>query len=605
MEIKADVKSISKLKDYFFIVPDYQREYVWKADDQVEQFIVDIENEYEPLISNQRGYFIGSIIIVANHNKYDVIDGQQRLTTIMLALCALRDLLRKQTLDTKQNKYLKSIEELLTDFDIETDVEQLRLELQYEESKDFLEKLINSQQYEDHKTSSIKRMQEAYDKLKIHFEQILSESLDNLIDYVRYFLSKVELVIIESENLSSALKIFETINQRGAGLNAMDLVKNLLFSQANTSDFEKIKDIWKEIMSNLQECREDSSPLRFLRYFIIARYHNGVIREDELYKWFISAEGEKLLQYKTNPLMLAKDLKVMSKRYSDLVIATELVNDGGNYPNVTNIGYVNKYRSRQHLILLLALNQNASTEVIEYLAKQLESLFFYTITLGIQAKYNEANFTKWAIKLRGKSTIAEIANVTENEIVPYVKERLEDFKNRFKTIVHYNYSPLYRERYILGKLENTVRRLCNIPVHGNNFIGGLQIEHILPQTPKNGILSDNFVDLSDYNNYVYRLGNTTLLEGMINQAVNKFNDLNSDWFQKKQLEYSNSDIISSKLLNNDFSIGTHTALNRFKAQYDFEFDAWNKESIEKRQNILLAIAFETWKFNEKNINLDF
>ena len=47
MDINADVKSISQLKDYFFLVPDYQREYVWKPDDQVEQFIIDIDNEFD------------------------------------------------------------------------------------------------------------------------------------------------------------------------------------------------------------------------------------------------------------------------------------------------------------------------------------------------------------------------------------------------------------------------------------------------------------------------------------------------------------------------------------------------------------------------------
>lgn len=43
MKIEADVKNISKLSDYYFLVPDYQREYVWKVDDQVEQFIMDLD----------------------------------------------------------------------------------------------------------------------------------------------------------------------------------------------------------------------------------------------------------------------------------------------------------------------------------------------------------------------------------------------------------------------------------------------------------------------------------------------------------------------------------------------------------------------------------
>ena len=64
MKIDAKVQSISKLKDYFFLVPDYQREYVWKPDDEVEQFLIDIENEYSPDAKEQRNYFLGSIIIV-------------------------------------------------------------------------------------------------------------------------------------------------------------------------------------------------------------------------------------------------------------------------------------------------------------------------------------------------------------------------------------------------------------------------------------------------------------------------------------------------------------------------------------------------------------
>ena len=66
MKIDAKVQSISKLKDYFFLVPDYQREYVWKPDDEVEQFLIDIENEYSPDAKEQRNYFLGSIIIVNN-----------------------------------------------------------------------------------------------------------------------------------------------------------------------------------------------------------------------------------------------------------------------------------------------------------------------------------------------------------------------------------------------------------------------------------------------------------------------------------------------------------------------------------------------------------
>lgn len=66
MEVKAEVLSIAKLSDYFFVVPDYQREYVWKEDDEVEQFLQDIDNEVE----SGQSYFIGSIIIGKHSLNY-------------------------------------------------------------------------------------------------------------------------------------------------------------------------------------------------------------------------------------------------------------------------------------------------------------------------------------------------------------------------------------------------------------------------------------------------------------------------------------------------------------------------------------------------------
>lgn len=602
MEIKAEVKSISKLKDYFFLVPDYQREYVWKPDDQVEQFIIDIDNEFEPGVSNQKSYFIGSIIIVENNGKFDVIDGQQRLTTIILSLCAFRYLLKPLELDSKQKKYLQTIEELLSDFDINTDETKLRLELQYEESKDYLSKLIQCQEYQDEITPSIKKMDQAYNKLKSHFESYLKEGLDNLTDFARYFLTRIELVVIESENLSSALKIFETINQRGAGLNAMDLVKNLLFSQAKESEFQSIKDTWKDITTNLQACNEDNSPLRFLRYFLMARYHDGIIREDDIYKWIISPEGKKATLYETQPLAFAKELNKISKRYSELVVATELVKDGGMYPNITNIGFVNKYKSRQHLILLLALDVNCTKYEIEYLGEQIESFFFFSNTIGIQAKNNERLFAIWAGKLRGMKSIDDIKDVVATTMVPYISEKTPQFKSEFLNIRHGAYNPLYRLRYVLGKIENTVLAKSGLPIKGHDFFDGLQIEHILPQTPKDDVLPADFLDKDEYYGSVYKLGNVALLESTINQAVNNFNDMTADWYQKKQNEYTKSDVVTTNLIHHEYSIGKNTAINKFKADYKYSFDNWKKETVLDRQKVLMELAIETWKFNGKRID---
>ena len=240
---------------------------------------------------------------------------------------------------------------------------------------------------------------------------------------------------------------------------------------------------------------------------------------------------------------------------------------------------------------------------IEYLAKQIESFFFFSSTLRIQAKTNESLFVQWAEKLRNLTTIDEIACVIEKTMLPYLLDKVGVFKAEFITLSHGVYNPLYRLRYVLGKIENTVLEKLHSPVCGHQFYNDLQIEHILPQSPKNGSIPLEFLSEEEYYSYVYRLGNVTLIESMINQAVNNYNDLSTDqWFYDKQSEYGKSSVCLTKLLDSKFYIGVNTALNRFKNDFQYNFTGWNKSSVEARQKILLELVFDTWRINDLRLD---
>ena len=566
MKIEADVKNISKLSDYYFLVPDYQREYVWKVDDQVEQFIMDLDNEYQPEQKDQNGYFLGSVIIVKNEEKHDVIDGQQRLTTIVITMCALRDLLkdRLDTLDKKGLEYLKTIEEWLSSYDINSEENLIRLDLQYEESRGFISRLIEGQTNTFAETASVKKMADAYDHIRDYLKYQLQDSLNGLISFARFFLTKVELVVIESENLSSALKIFETINQRGASLNAMDLVKNLIFSQIKEEQFSAIKTTWKSITNNLESCGESDNPLRFLRYFLMARYHHGILREDDIYKWIISAEGELSLQYKTRPMVLVKELEKLSERYANLVNATNEAaywRENIRFPNVSNIGYINKYRSRQHLVLLMALDISCSDDVMDFLGAQLESFLFFTNTMAIQSKTYEQRFTQWAVKLRDVKTKAEVANVVSATLIPFVVERLDEFKERFSIINDYNFTPQYRQRYVLGRLENHIRHLCGFPEKSQQAIQQMQIEHILPQALVNEYWINRFQP-QEHVYWLHKIGNLTLISGSKNSEAQHY-----DFIKKKSI-YEKLNSKSSFDLTKDVCNSSEWGLAELKMRHE-------------------------------------
>lgn len=606
MEIKeAGTKTISDLSEYFFVVPDYQREYVWEPDTHVDRFIIDIENEFDAQKESQENYFIGSIIILKNKNgKYEVIDGQQRLTTIVLAICAFRDLLieNEADLNEDQKNNLNHLKSFLYHFDIKTQKKQFRLELQYPESKNFLECLILNRNFKEEKTSSIRKMRLAYENLNKHFASYLKAGIDVLVRYTIFYLTNIEIVVIRPEDLGSALKIFETINQRGAGLNAMDLVKNLLFSKTDETNFPDIKNIWKEIIKNLESCQEDQNPLRFLRYFIMSRYHNGILREDDLYNWIISTEGKEVTKYDKDPVGFASELNHISKRYANLVKATERMKWGEDYNNVTNIGFINRYKSRQHLILLLALHEQTEAHVVDYLAQQIESFFFFSNTIGIQAKSNEQNFSKWAKGLRGAKTVDEVRQIINKTIKPFLEEKVQQFKHKFKDLYHYDYNPQYRIKYVLGRLENTIRQKSNLPVSSIEHFQSYQLEHILPQTAHNHHQTTDYLNIDEYNDHVYLMGNVTLLESQYNQVINNCNDLSTDWFDRKQEYYDKSDIIMTRLMNDAYSVGKDTASNRLKSDIAHVFETWNYKDITKRQEILMDLALETWKIDGKRLD---
>jgi uncharacterized protein with ParB-like and HNH nuclease domain len=600
MEIKAEVKSIEGLKDFFFVVPDYQREYVWTADTNVSRFLQDIGDEFNPRSNKQSNYFIGSTIIVKREDgAYDVIDGQQRLTTTVIALCAIRDMLSKldvQDIDlkTQQDELSKVVQELLYKYDIKSKKFTPRLSLQYEESKDFLTKLISKKEYRDEKTPSIKKMIAAYATISDYLLELQVDSAELLINYIGYFLANVEMVIIKPDDLGSALKIFETINERGVGLNAMDLLKNLLFSNANQDEFDSIKKTWKEMQKHLDECKEGDKPLRFLRYFLMARYHDGIIREDEIYKWMISEEGKSRIKYRNNPTGFAKELKSAAAKYSAFVKATNSWDADVNYPNVTGIGYLGKKNSRQHLVLLMALNDNIDASIINLLSLNIESLVFYYSVNRILTKSYEEKFANWAAVLRKVDTLADLKEFLSGDFNRELKDQQAKFNFQFAVKSQGDLNPQYRVKYILGKLEDYIRRNVNFPNANYSFYQEQQLEHILPQTGEN-IPKAEFPNDFDYMTSVFLLGNLTLLEAPINQSINYSNDISSnEWFEVKRNAYLNSSILLTRTFS-DIKIGTNTAFNQFASQNLKCFNKWSMRTIAERQEIFRKLILEIWK----------
>jgi len=209
-------------RECFYIVPDYQREYVW-TDREVQQLLDDIDEQIDG--GSSREDFIGSIIVAptTEKNHYEGIDGQQHLTTFFLLLLALKHLFQGES-QCQVIGGLISTSYTAGDGSTRT---SLKLEPRYESAGEFMAKIV-AMDADPQSTragiqaagiasfGSLENITNAYGTLYRH----LKDNYDDLAELRKYwgYVANNVVFIQISTDLSSALKIFETINERGIGL---------------------------------------------------------------------------------------------------------------------------------------------------------------------------------------------------------------------------------------------------------------------------------------------------------------------------------------------------------------------------------------------------
>lgn len=247
-----------------FEIPKYQREYTWGSKEWM--------NLYDDLKENGDGYFLGSIICINettfNSPKYEVVDGQQRLTTISLFLAALYTIF---------NNHYTELDE-----DQQADILQLKRKLVLKKSSDVrILPQIQASNREDYLAllshigiiekraipnyAPLRRIMKAY----YYFYDRIREETKEQISCLFEILDKVNsaiLVMIEVTNHADAYTLFESVNDRGTPLSSVDLIKNMLLARLDEVDPNNQNqhfDRWQDILNNLGS--EYSDKERFFR----------------------------------------------------------------------------------------------------------------------------------------------------------------------------------------------------------------------------------------------------------------------------------------------------------------------------------------------------
>lgn len=590
-------------RECFYIVPDYQREYVW-TDKEVNQLLDDINEQIGT--GNVREYFIGTVLVspTSLKNHCEVIDGQQRLTTFFLLLCALKHMFRGEAQHQTINGLISTS---YTDNNGDTQT-NLKLEPRYENAGEVIAKLVELdadpqsvragiQAAGIQSFGSLENLVGAYSTIYRYLKDNYDDTT-KLKKYWGYLANNVVFIQI-STDVSSALKIFETINERGVGLNPMDLLKNLLFTQVPQAQFTQLKNEWKKITSPLEKGKE--KPLRFLRYFLMANYvidndrSDAVVREDEIYDWFVNKDNAALCDYRNKPFEFVR--KIIRNVDSYISFGNGLGNDGKPSIPMDSLKRLTGGAFSLHYVLLLAAAPLPKS-LFDHFVAQLESFLFYYIFTKTPTKDLERNFSLWADELRAIAAMADAVGrrAALNAFVAEhfqrnMETKSQELSDALKRLTLHTMQQ-YRTRYLLARLTQHVEMAFNgvkIPGSLGSFTG-LEIEHILPNTPTAELRNQWAADSPHavYDDYKNRLGNLTLLEKPINIVAG------NDFYSGKTVEYRKSGNYLTRSLTELIEVGQNSSVTRINAKLK-AFPAWNATSVNDRHGLLIELAKDVWR----------
>lgn len=533
-------------------IPKFQRDYTWETEhwDDLWQDILQL------LSQDETEHYMGYLVLQTTDNKnYQIIDGQQRLTTmsiIVLAVLKSLDELIQNNIESDSNQKRKEAlhNSYIGTIDPVTLITNNKLKLNRNSDDYYRNYIVLLKDLPIRNTNaSQKHMRECfnwfYDRIRKKFKtgQEFAAFIDSIVD-------KLFFTVIKVSDQLNAFKVFETLNARGVQLSSSDLLKNYLFSivdetRPHENEIEELEKLWSGIIGKLGNLKFED----YLRYFWNSSHKT--VSKKNLFK---TIKNE--IKSKEQTFVLLRDLLSTV----DLYIALSEPND--EFWNEfraakDSLTELKMFQIKQTNSLLIAAYKNLSKEEFLKLLKAAVIISFrYNVIGGLNPNEQEEVYNSLALKINRERSYhlkdLEKVYVDDNNFISDFTSK--QFKNttRNHRIV----------KYIYAKIEMYKYR-HDIPWDSDIYT----IEHILPESA-----DESWGDFTDeeINRSVHRLGNLTLLEKKLNREADRLSYTEKIKFFKES---------NSKLTN---EISEH-------------YESWNENKISSRQKQLAKEAKSIWK----------
>lgn len=528
-----------------YVIPLLQRPYSWDTKQ--------VDKLWNDILENDHYYYIGNIVAISSQGtagKDQIVDGQQRLTTLSLFLIAIRNYIR----DSKSGKLVKmrsKIQKLLIKPERGN-----RLSFLNENSNKIYSALVEGKETGELETDTQKR----FIKNLEHIECLLHKySPDVSVSKISSLLEKIEklqVIFTKCSDGSMAYKLFESINATALSLAPTDLIKNYILNslQGNYEKFEIVEKGWKEMF---EAFGEDGSRLKiYIRHHWIGteNYVNNSRLYDEVVKKY--KESDEIFKYSRSLFELSKiyislresaieNLNNLSKKRNELKEIKEML-QFLSYLNVDQI----------YSVLLFIYNKepkNFKKDLIKLMSFQ----FLYKYILG-NPSIPEKKFANFCGgKTDRQKFFQELVKLCENQNLP--------FKDNFLEKIKYVHGRSGDVQYILEKYLYSMGGACAF----NNPT----IEHIVPQNKSDKIFKKFRNGSKDGTKCIHKIGNLTVLEGDDNSSG--FNKAFREKFKlyKKNIFEGNKKIVSFPFLEDPEAAIVSRGGEIASAVYDIFLDA--------------------------------
>ena len=504
-----------------FLIPEYQRPYAW-TDDQVLTLFEDLV-EYTNN-QNESSYFLGCIVSFSNENKeQEIIDGQQRITTLFLLLRAIHRKLQKMSDSKEKDNFIRQIEPAIWKIDELTSVadyssvliESKVLEVEYNQ---ILENILKIGEVED---KSKDRYSLNYKLLIKLLDEYANNEPLNFYRFTNNVLNKTIVLPIKADTQETALTIFSTLNDRGLPLSDADIFKAKIYNKLNEENKAKFVVEWKNLTLRSETAAESIQKLFYYYMFYLRAMDNDKkTTTPGLRKYFAEDSFYRLFE----------DNLVQNLR--DILEFWEIVNcrEAKEAKWTTNFSILNILD-----ILSSYPNEFWKYPVIIYYLENKNSEKFEELFLNFLRKLFVNLFRVYLVSPTINSVKTSILNlnssILHDEVVKF------EFRNVTEDELKNGIKHLHR---------NAVRMLLKLLAYNTEEQNELlpynwEIEHILPVKWQPSYFNSNE---DEVNELIETIGNKIPFEKKLNIIAS------NGYFSKKQEQYVKSNIAIAKAMSN-------------------------------------------------------